>query len=210
MLRKMRTCRTSQAQPKPAAPTRLRRFARDRKGATAVEFAIVALPFFMMIFATFELALVFLISLTLDNATTNSARQIRTGTVQATGGGASSTGGAAFKTAICNSMGWLQTQCQSNLSIDVRTLPQFKNPTAPDPLVTSGGTTTFNSSSLCFYSGNAGDIVLIRAFFQWPLLTPFLNRGLQRLSNGSAVITSTATFRNEPFGGTAQSGGTTC
>lgn len=203
MLRKLRPL-----SPKALKTRRLHRFAGDRKGATAVEFAIVALPFLMMIFATFELAIVFLISLSLDNATANAARQIRTGSVQASGGGASSTAAGNFKTVICNSMGWLQSQCQTNLSVDVRTLPQFQNPSAPNPLVTSGGTTTFNASSLCFYSGNAGDIVLIRSFFQWPLLTPFLNAGLQRLSNGSAVITSTATFRNEPFGGTAQTGAT--
>ena len=38
----------------------LRRFRGDRSGATAVEFAMVSVPFFGLLFAIFETAFVFL------------------------------------------------------------------------------------------------------------------------------------------------------
>lgn len=179
-------------------------FRADRGGATAVEFAFVALPFMFMVFSILEVALIFMVSVTLDNATSDAAREIRTGAIQATGGGPTSTGAISFRNLICSKLGWLQNQCQANLTVDVRTLPQFSNPTPPSP-VTNG---VFSSSQLCFYSGNSGDIVLVRAFYQWTLLTPFLRGGLQPLNNGAKLLTSTATFRNEPYGGTPQTGST--
>ena len=56
-----------------------RRFAGDRKGAVAVEFALVAFPLVFMLMACFELAMIIVLSVTLDHATDVSARQIRTG-----------------------------------------------------------------------------------------------------------------------------------
>jgi len=77
----------------------------------------------------------------------------------------------------------------------VRTYANFTNPTIPDPV--SNG--TFNSGALAFTPGNAGDIVLVRAFYKWTLLTPFLNGGLQKLNGGVSLITASSLFKNEPY-----------
>lgn len=157
----------------------------------AVEFAIVAMPLFFMLFAIIELALVYLLSSTLENATSDAARTIRTGAVQTSGGGSAT----AIRNAICDKLGWLQAQCQSNLSVDVRTYSQFANPTAPNP-INNGN---FDNTALMYAPGQQGDIVMVRAYYRWKLLTPFLNGGLQRLNNGVSLITAAATFRNEPY-----------
>jgi Flp pilus assembly protein TadG len=179
----------------PAAARRMSRrllgFGRDTSGAMAVEFALVVAPLLFMLFAIIELALVFLVSSTLDNATTQTARTIRTGAVQ-TAGGSTAT---SIRNTICANLGWLQAQCQTNLSVDVRTFSQFTNPTIPDPV--SNG--VFNTGSLTYAPGAQGDIVLVRAFYRWKLITPFLNGGLQRLNNGVTMLTASATFRNEPY-----------
>ena len=60
----------------------LRRFRSDRSGATAVEFAMVSVPFFGLLFAIFETAFVFLAQEGLDAATTAAARQLMTGQAQ--------------------------------------------------------------------------------------------------------------------------------
>ena len=177
--------------PKATRPRRLGRFLGDSRGAIAVEFALVALPFIVMILSVFELALMFTVSTTLDSATARAARQIRTGQLQTAGGATAAT----FATTICNNLGWLESQCSSNLSVDVRTFPSFSNATLNNP-VTSGA---IDSTKLLFNMGNAGDIVMVRAYYQWKLFTPFLNGGLTLLSNGSTVISSTTTFRNEPY-----------
>ena len=70
----------------------LRRFGSARRGATAVEFAFVALPFLTLLFAVLELGMVFLVSTTLQNAADAAGRQIRTGELQGSGGNRAGSG----------------------------------------------------------------------------------------------------------------------
>ncbi len=170
----------------------LGRFRRAEDGATAVEFAIVAAPFFFMLFAMIELAIVFTISTTLDDGMRAAARQIRTGQLQ-TAGGASA---ASFRTNVCERMVWLEDHCMTHLSVDVRTYPQWSTANPPNPVQSDG---TFNDGGLTFVPGGPEDIVLARGFYRWKLFTPFLSQALGKLKNGEAVVTAAATFRNEPY-----------
>ena len=166
------------------------RFRAARGGATAIEFAIVALPFFFMMFAILELGRVFVLTSTLENAAMDAGRQIRTGQIQTTGGTA-----ATFKTAVCQRMGIFAGDCQSRLTIDVRVLPQFRDPNPPDPM--AGG--TFSDRNMTFQPGGAEDIILVRTWWRQSLFTPFMASGLSRLGDGNVVVTSATAFRNEPY-----------
>jgi Flp pilus assembly protein TadG len=166
---------------------------REERGSVAVEFAMVALPFIVMLLAIFELGLYFVVATTLENATGNAARMIRTGEMQLAG----TANAANFKNQVCSSLSWLGSTCANNLTVDVRKLTQFTNPSAPSP-VQNG---TFNNTSMTFVPGAPEDIILVRTFFKWPLLTNALRGGLQATgeNGGTAVITSTVIFRNEPY-----------
>jgi Flp pilus assembly protein TadG len=166
----------------------LRNFGRARGGATAVEFAFVAGPFVALLFATLELGLVFLAQNTLDNATDDAARHIRTGQLQAVGGTPET-----FKVLVCSEMTWLEQSCTTNLDVDVRTFTTFtkQNNDTKDAV--------FDPTKLTFQPGAGQDIVLVRTYYKWTLITPFLNQGLVNLGNNKRLITSMATFRNEPF-----------
>lgn len=169
---------------------RLQGFNRDQKGAAAVEFALIAGPLVFLICACIELALVILLSVSLDNATDVASRQIRTG-IATTGNTSLST----FKQKVCDNMGWLSGSCMSSLKIDVTTYNNFSEiPTAD--LIKDG---EFDEANFKFNIGGASKIQLVRAYYEWPLITPFLNAGLTTLSNKDAVITSKVVFRNEPF-----------
>lgn len=185
--------------PRPFRRSRLAlRLLRDDRGATALEFGMVAAPMIFMILATLELGLVYMVTTSLDNATQEAARQIRTGELAMAGGATATT----FRNQICANMGWLQSQCQANLSVDVRSFPSFSGESAPNPVTKGSGSTNgaFDNSKLTFQTGNAGDIMLVRAFYQWKLITPVLYGGLQSMNNtGVNVITSATTFRNEPY-----------
>jgi Flp pilus assembly protein TadG len=172
----------------------VRRFLRARRGATAVEFAFVALPFISLLFATLELGMVFLVQTTLDNATDEAGRQIRTGVLQTAGGTA-----ATFKTAVCNEMTWMGSACATNLSVDVRTFTSFAGQ-APPTFVTGG---VYNPATMTFTPGTACNIVLVRTYYPWTIFTPLLNAGLVNVSTNKRLIQSAASFRNEPFGGTS-------
>lgn len=168
------------------------RLSRAQEGAAAVEMALVATPFFLLLFGIIELAMIFLVSSSLENATAEAARTIRTGEMQNAGGASA----GAFKTAICSEFGWLQSECSANLSVDVRTFTTFASVTAPQPIANN----TFNEGALTFNPGGPSDIVVVRAYYKWPIIAPLMNNALQQLNGGKAVITSTATFRNEPYG----------
>lgn len=164
------------------------RFARAEQGATALEFAIVFMPFLLLVFGLIELGLVFLVSLLLENAIIDVGRTIRTGEVQTTGGNA-----ATFKAAVCNKIGPIGSMsCDSALKLDVRTYADYSasNSTASD--------TSTVPTSLQFAPGSSGSIVLIRAYYTWPLVTPLLQTGLQT-SNGQRIIYAATAFTNEPY-----------
>ena len=166
-------------------------FVRSEGGAVAVEFAMIALPFIFMVFSIFELALILLIFSTLENGMGDAARTIRTGSLQ-NGGSATAT---TFRTSICNNLGWLQSDCQAKLQVDVRTYAQFSGNSAPDPYSTG----SFDSTKTTFNPGAQGSIVLVRAWYPWPLILPSMNAALSRSNNGTALIQATTTFKNEPY-----------
>ena len=101
-------------------PAFLRRFARARQGAMAVEFAMVILPFLGLLFATVELGMMFLVSTTMESSAQEAARTVRTGQFQTAG-----LTQTDYKNSICNNLGWLSSDCQANLYVDVRTFPTF-------------------------------------------------------------------------------------
>ena len=171
-------------------------FWRAERGATAVEFALVAGPFLLLMIGVLELGLIFMVSVTLENATAMASRRIRTGELVAVAAGAEAASNTAFKNEICDDMGWMQTDCQANLWVDVNTVSDFTSETLPSPVVAGA----FNPGTPNFKPGVAGSIVLVRAWYQWNLIAPLMNQALVKVP-GKTLISSTATFRNEPYSG---------
>jgi len=149
---------------------------------------MVALPFFFLLFAILELALVFVLDAVLENAAIETGRLVRTGQASAQNMTADQ-----FKNSLCGRMSIFSADCGNRVAVDVRVIPQF-DIDPPDPM--AGG--TFDEASLTYANGNPGDLVLVRVWYQHPLLTPFLNQGLSRLNDGTARLTATTAFRNEP------------
>ena len=158
--------------------TRLVDRRRAREGSAAIEFAMVALPFFFMMFAV------------LENAVIETGRLVRTGQADAQNFNATT-----FRSNLCDRMSIFSGDCTSKVTIDVRRIPQFSNPNVPDPL--SGA--SFDPNAAAYDGGDPGDIMLVRAWYQHTLLTPFLAQGLSKLNDGKAYLTATTAFRNEPY-----------
>lgn len=169
-----------------------RRSRPRREGAAALEFALVATPFFFLIFAIMELALVFVLDSVLENATLNASRLVRTGQVDQ-----ANISAGAFRTALCGQMSVLAVNCEGRTNIDVRVIPQFRNQVPPDPL--AGG--NLDPNVLTYLPGQPGDLVLVRVWYSQPLATPFLSQAVSRLNSGDAVLTAATAFRNEPYDG---------
>lgn len=169
--------------------SRARRFGGDQDGATAVEFGLVALPFFGLMFAILEIGLTFFAMQTLDTAVHMSSRLIRTGIAQEQGYDA-----VSFKNSICDRVGVL-FDC-GKLKVDVRTIATFDSSDPPLPLDDEGNLT---DATFIYSPGSGGDIVLVRAFYEWPSLTKGVYFSLANTGNGNFLMASTAAFKNEPF-----------
>ena len=178
----------------PAAALRLiRSFRRNRRASAAVEFALVAPMFFAMLFALFETALIFFAGQLLENGVQDSGRLIYTYQAQS-----ASMSQSAFKTDLCNRVSQLFT-C-SGISVDVQSYPPGTViPTSP-PFDSSGNPTAAMAWNVP--ASNSSSTVVIRAFYQWPLIVTQLGYNIANINRGTTnskrLMIATAAFRVEP------------
>lgn len=172
----------------------LSRFRRNKKGAAALEFALVAMPFFMLLYAIFDIALIFFASTTLENGIMSAARQIRTGQAQA-----SNMNAAQFRTLVCNEISML-LKCDASLGLDVRKYNGFGAVSFSPALDDSGNL----SGNMSFDPGGPGDVVVVRAFYAWPMLTPTVGLNFVNMAGGHRLLEASMAFRNEPYNGPLQ------
>ncbi len=167
----------------------LSRFRRNRGGSTVVEFALVAPIFFALLFAIIETALMFFASQVLETATQDSARLIMTGQAQ----NAAYTQ-AQFKAAVCTRI-TVMFDCAGGISIDVQNYPAFSSVNVASPIDASKAFTNPNNYS----PGGPGDIVVVRLFYQWPILVTRFGYDITNLAGSKRLLTATAAFQNEPY-----------
>ncbi len=165
----------------------LRRFHKDKSGVTALEFALVAPPFFLMLFGIFEVAIIIFASLILESGVDTAARQIRTGVFQSGGGDE-----ASFKQLLCDNMTML-IECDGNLYVDVQVFSDFGTTNFSDPEATENFGENFGYSS-----AGAGQVVLVRVYYLKPILTPLFGPLLADYGD-KRKITWAAAFETEPF-----------
>lgn len=165
---------------------RLRAWRRCERGATAVEFALIAVPFLALLTAMVETALVFFAGQVLQAATSESGRLVMTG--QAQGMTASQ-----FQQAVCDRAGGLFT-C-SQMSVNVQTFGSFTSAAGSNPIKDG----KLDTSGFGFSAGKPGQIEVVQVFYPWPLGMDLLGLGLNNVNGDSHLLTATAVFRNEPY-----------
>lgn len=171
----------------------LKALRRNQDGAAAVEFAFVAVPFFGLLFAIMETALLFWTSQILETAVANASRTIYTGQFQSANAGAGAEIAAKFKTELCKHAITLVTCNSPAVHVDVRA---FKPGDTLPALIKDG---KVDPAGFGYQATTAGQIVLVRVAVEYPVFVPTLSRLDANLGNGKRLIMSTATFRNEPF-----------
>ena len=177
---------------------RIRRFLKNKEGTAAIEFAILAIPFFMLLFAVLELAIVFFINSTLNHAVSEAGRQIRTGNFQACGTQ------DGFKDLVCQNMSGLGN-CEKRLRIDVVSGSAFGSitlPVPPDPpeLDPTDPTSTDDIENGDWVNTTANAPVVIRGLYYHKLVLPTQLTRLESIEGrGIRLLAATTAFRNEPF-----------
>lgn len=180
------------------------RFLRNQDGVTAVEFGIVAAPFFALVFAILEISLAFWNQQVLETAVSNVARQLYTGSFQQEAGNSSKTKaqlGTEFKNRLCTEVRGM-FDCATMIVVDVRPATSFTTasttlPVSTDPVT---GQKTFDTTGWGYEQAQQNGVVVVRAAMEYPTFTTLLGANQPNLSNGKRLVMATAAFRTEPFG----------
>lgn len=168
------------------------RIRKDKRGFTAVEFAMVAPPFLMLLFGTIAVGLYFFVTFSLENAVEQSARLIRTGQAQSQDPPMTTT---QFKAKVC-SYAPSFVDCKNKLRVNVVTSATFSGLTEPACL--DKGKLIADPAPKNV-PGAANDIVLVTVCYEWDLAGQFPFLKLGTMANGAALIRAATTFRTEPY-----------
>lgn len=174
-----------------------KRFARDTKGATAIEFAMLAVPFLITLFAILEFGLALTVQQLVVNATDDVAREVRTGQVKALTT-------AELKTKICDRIDFLVTANCPGLKVDLRTYPSFQAASNQQVFQTSneGIALEFQAGkALALKSeiGGSGARQTLRSFYFWPITVSLLYPSMAKAGNGKMLISASQTWQNERY-----------
>jgi Flp pilus assembly protein TadG len=163
---------------------------QDRRGATAVEFALVAAPLFGLIFAALQVGIIVFFDQALQTVTSQAARMLMVGAAQK-----QNLTQAQFQSAVCG-MAPAAFVC-NNLMVDVESFTTFSSAN------TSPITPTYNSSgvvnNMTYSPGGPGSIVVIRVMYDWPVFGGPFTLGLANQANGTHLLVGTAVIKNEPY-----------
>jgi hypothetical protein len=161
----------------------------SEEAATAVEFAFVAFPFTYLLIGIIELSVMFAAMSTLDAATNDAARLIRTGQVQQTNGDPED----MFADLLCDKAK-VFLSC-SNIQYEVIHMNNFSDFASYPASYDEDG----NLMSQGFDPGSVDDIILIRTAYRYPLLTPLIGRAFSDGPNNTKLMVTTVVLETEPY-----------
>lgn len=185
--------------PQPKGIRRLlARFGRAQDGATVVEFAFVATPFLMLLFAIVETALMFWTSQILEESLQQSARSLLTGQSRTLYTGSAAANATAFRNDICARAPTALIDCDK-LFIDVRSYNSFANAQTGTSGSNPVGGGALNTNGFTYSQPGADQIVVVRAALEYRLFMSQWSSALANIGGGKRGLVASATFRTEPF-----------
>jgi Flp pilus assembly protein TadG len=179
----------------------LRRLFKDKSGTSAIEFALLAVPFMVVIFASLETFAAFTGEQLLANATETMARKVRTGQIT------SATSEEEFRKAFCAEISVLmpcsatEAKTPSKLFIDVRSFADFSK--IPSALPRKDG--DLDRDGFKFNPGGPTTITMVRAYYRWEVITDLVRPYITNLRPAGSsmpkdyLMVATAAFRTESY-----------
>lgn len=168
----------------------IKKFFHSEKGSTAVEFAIVGIPFVFALIGLIELSLMYAANSVLQDSTTSAARMIRTGQVQQSNNDPE----AVFKTEMCRVASTF-LNC-NQIQYEVITLSGgFDDVANSPPSFDQSG----NLNSSGFNPGGSDQVTLIRAVYFYPLLTPVIGTLMADRPHQTKFMMATVVLQTEPY-----------
>lgn len=174
------------------ARRRLKSLARDTRGTTMIEFAILAPIFFGILTAILETSLQFFAAQVLESGVYDASRTIRVGQAQREGWSVDD-----YKSNICNRLYGLFGDC-SDLHVNVQQISNFQSADYSVPLDLTCKENCDWTEDDVWAPGGASGVVLVQVHFRYPsiLQVPF---AANKLPDGRSLLSAATIFQNEPF-----------
>ncbi len=164
---------------------------KKEDGVVAIEFAMVALPLFTLIFGIIESSLYFAAGSVLEGGSVQAARMIRTGQVQE-----SSNPEDTFKTQLCNDVSVFLDCAKLQYEVIHISGDTFLSASSNAPVFDSNG----NLIPRPFDPGVKDSVVIVRSYYKWEFYTPYIGSLMTgSLSKNWAGHMSTVVIKSEPY-----------
>ncbi len=184
----------------------LGRFVRSRDGAAAIEFALLAIPYFLIVFAIIETFVAYTAEQLVANAADTMGRKLRTGNITYNHNPGTDMDRTQFRTAFCNEISILircsdaEIATPDKLWLDVKSYPKFSDMPTTVPVNSDGDLLT---ASFTYSPGGPNTKNMLRAYYKWDVVTDLLRPYISnvRPSSGSNyfLIVETSAFKNEEY-----------
>ncbi len=166
---------------------------RDRKGSTAVEFALVAPPFIALMLSTFEVGWFYFAASQVDAATIATARLVRTGQAQRAGFDKQE-----FFNAVCPTV-QVFGDCDETLTVEVTVFNSFAELAADNAPVVCSNDALADIAALSYTPGTDNSIVRLRVCLLYKTLNPTIGVNVSETADGKRRVFGSYIFQNEPF-----------
>ena len=167
----------------------LQKWRKNRDGATAIEFAFLAMPYLLLSLGIIEMSLMFASESMLEGATTRAARVVKTGQLQQSG---TADLEGDFRAKLCSNAPVL-IRCE-DIVIEAKVMESFANYENMQPQFDQNGDMQTDGFSL----GGSSEKILIRVAYNYTAFTPLVGQMLWG-ADSSRMFMSTIVLQSEPY-----------
>ncbi|MBL0848866.1 MAG: pilus assembly protein [Candidatus Liberibacter ctenarytainae] len=169
-----------------------------REGAVAIEFSMLVIPYFLVVFAILEISISLVAEQLFDSTAYTLARKISTGEVRA------NTTHEQFKKMFCDEIKILfscEETTKKRFFMDVQKIQSLHDISTimPKKVNDKKDPNEADYSRFGFRPGGSGTYNVLRAYYYWPLMTDFMSYMLRGTKGGYILMRSVIAFKNEPF-----------
>lgn len=162
----------------------------DRRGATAIEFALVAVPFVMIVMAIMEISVMFAANSIMLGATQDAVRAVRTGQVQAISD--PDEADAFFRRQLCAHIPIRLVDCNA-IQFRVTVLESFAGADTSIEIDEDG-----NMDDSTNFGGEE-DVMMVTVLYYHPMISPMTAAFFADSPNNTRLLTGTFVFQTEPY-----------
>jgi Flp pilus assembly protein TadG len=188
-----------------------RRFWPSQDGAAAIEFAILAIPYFMIVFAIIETFVAFTAEQMVSNAVENISRQLKTGQITVGLGRSTDKTQTEFRKIFCDDIAIViscsaqEISTPDKLFLDVRSFTSFANIPTSIPRKSTATYADIDTTSFDYKPGGPKSINMVRAYYRWQIITDLVRPYITNIRPSDSsipsyfLIVATSAFQNEDY-----------